>query len=934
MHHPKVKTLAAIVAMMWVLLSLSGCVQEETVSAVPTGVQVTDIPADDGTNLVIAWRHYKASTAKHYEVYYSLSKDSLETEELFGELEPATRSVQVTSPVEADTASANVRHLDYYLVLDDPSSETPRVHIIKATDENRDSLAQIGEKVLFAEDEVVEPETDERELVFAEGNYYRIQPPNDGDETERMTVEKATLAEDSVGLKIAEGIGSLVFEVGLSQGEKDFRDAGERIAEFDEELTAFFYKYGQKIVAFVTEDKRYTLDFDVVQLFLRGNIEADKQYYYKIVALDGRGGKAVTEIMEFIAVDEPPIPAANTSARWNPERGEVLFGWQGFIPQLREFKDVREYSIHRWTEDDTLFESGEILGTYASDFGAAKIKGDFSEDDMFYIATYDNAGQKSTSEPFGLVVDNFTPPALVDPLNVLDFENDDGSALAVRWGVPEIALDIVVIDPSPKFLKREIPGSYYLVPTPEGHELMHFDPGDTLIPVNALPVAGVEESQLADKFDVTVSYRMFVNDDHDALYARLKLNDGKFDNDFQGIGSFRFEGLEAGEYTFEATLLNSAGKPLDNPEAHVVKTMTIDRPGAFRAERPEDYVRIYRGNAEIIRKDTVWLAGTPGFDPANKFTFAQISIAGIIDRQIRDTFTDSLRDMGEYYYFVRHFGPDGSFADSEVFGPITPESQWFHSQKAMVLVLVILFVAFVNIFLFLARKGRKFYLRPIAGISHLDEALGRATEMGRPILYVLGLTGISDIATLAGLTILGRVAKKSAEFQTRILIPCYDPIVMIVAQETVKTACMDAGRPDIYNEEDVFYAAGSQFSYAAAVAGLMVRHKTAANFYMGMFFAESLILTETGSMTGSIQIAGTDAVTQIPFFITTCDYTLIGEELYAASAYLSQDPLQVGTLKAQDMLKAIYMVVIVLGTVAMTTGFMWFVNLFKIKLEQ
>lgn len=156
--------------------------------------------------------------------------------------------------------------------------------------------------------------------------------------------------------------------------------------------------------------------------------------------------------------------------------------------------------------------------------------------------------------------------------------------------------------------------------------------------------------------------------------------------------------------------------------------------------------------------------------------------------------------------------------------------------------------------------------------------------------------------------------------------------MLIIAQETVKTAYMDAGRPDAFNEDDIFYASGSQFSYAAAVAGLMVRFRTAANFYMGMFFAESLILTETGSMSGSIQIAGTDAVTQIPFFITTCDYTLIGEEIYAASAYLSQDPLQVGSLKAQDWLKAIYMVVIVLGTISMTSGFLWFVNLFKIRL--
>ena len=72
---------------------------------------------------------------------------------------------------------------------------------------------------------------------------------------------------------------------------------------------------------------------------------------------------------------------------------------------------------------------------------------------------------------------------------------------------------------------------------------------------------------------------------------------------------------------------------------------------------------------------------------------------------------------------------------------------------------------------------------------------------------------------------------------------------------------------------------------------------------MGYFSAEALLMTETGNQVGAVQIAGTDAVTQIPFFITTCDYTLIGEELYAASAYLNREPMLLGTLKAQDYFK-------------------------------
>ena len=144
---------------------------------------------------------------------------------------------------------------------------------------------------------------------------------------------------------------------------------------------------------------------------------------------------------------------------------------------------------------------------------------------------------------------------------------------------------------------------------------------------------------------------------------------------------------------------------------------------------------------------------------------------------------------------------------------------------------------------------------------------------------------------------------------------------MSVSQEVVKESCIEAGRPDAFNPDNVFLAAADQFSYAAALEGLMVRERPAANLLMGYFYAESLLLAETGSTTGAIQIAATDAYTQLPFFITTCDYTLMGEELYAASAYLSRDPKLLGSLKGQDLGKGILILMLVLGSLLAGIGF-------------
>jgi hypothetical protein len=285
----------------------------------------------------------------------------------------------------------------------------------------------------------------------------------------------------------------------------------------------------------------------------------------------------------------------------------------------------------------------------------------------------------------------------------------------------------------------------------------------------------------------------------------------------------------------------------------------------------------------------------------------------------------------DFYYKVRARG-DGHFSESEVSLPAFAYGQWYHTGKTPVVVAVLLFSIFALTFITLARKGKKLYIRPLAGIEAVDEAIGRATEMGKPILYILGLGSADMIATIASFIILGRVAKKTAEYQTPILVPCNDPIVMAVAQETVRAAYLEAGRPDHYKEENIFYLTSMQFAYVAGVNGIMLREKPATNFYLGKFYAESLLLAETGSLAGSIQISGTDEIAQIPFFVAATDYTLIGEELYAASAYLGREPILLGTLKGQDWSKAAIMIALLLGALAATFNFHFFLNLFSVQL--
>lgn len=246
-------------------------------------------------------------------------------------------------------------------------------------------------------------------------------------------------------------------------------------------------------------------------------------------------------------------------------------------------------------------------------------------------------------------------------------------------------------------------------------------------------------------------------------------------------------------------------------------------------------------------------------------------------------------------------------------------SNWFRLDRLNnLLLLIVVIIVFFWAVSHAKRKG--LFIRRIAGLDAIDEALGRATEMGKPVYYITGIGGMTYISTIASTFILGEVAKKVAQYDTQIKVPHFDPIVMTVCKEVVKQSFLEAGRPDSYRDDMNMFISQDQFSYAASVDGMISREKPAAIFFMGHFMAESLLLAEVGATSGAIQIAGTDTEHQLPFFFTACDYTLIGEELYAAGAYLSKEPMLLSALKVQDFGKLVVMLSVLFGIVLVAVG--------------
>lgn len=145
--------------------------------------------------------------------------------------------------------------------------------------------------------------------------------------------------------------------------------------------------------------------------------------------------------------------------------------------------------------------------------------------------------------------------------------------------------------------------------------------------------------------------------------------------------------------------------------------------------------------------------------------------------------------------------------------------------------------------------------------------------------------------------------------------------------EIQKSAFLRQGKPESFNPSSVMYLPvdGSK----AAVLGLFQRENVAGVLLFGNYYYESMVFAESANLVGASAIAGTANYHQLPFFVASCDYTLIAEEIFAAGVYLSREPSEVGALTAQEGGKIAVVLLIILGSILATFGNNQLVTLLK-----
>lgn len=215
------------------------------------------------------------------------------------------------------------------------------------------------------------------------------------------------------------------------------------------------------------------------------------------------------------------------------------------------------------------------------------------------------------------------------------------------------------------------------------------------------------------------------------------------------------------------------------------------------------------------------------------------------------------------------------------------------------------------------RRGREYTLRPIRAYEALRGVLGRATENGKRVHVTVGSAGIGGDQTMAvsaGLSVLRYLADQGASMGVSPLVTVADPVAMMAAQDTLFRAYRQNGRATKYRGTDVALIAPDPTAYAVGAQDMATDDEVSVNVMVGSFGQEYLLLGEPGAYRGDlVQVAGSNRLSAQPFVAATADHALIGEEVFAASAYLDDRPEHVASLQVQDVLRIGIVIAIVVG---------------------
>jgi hypothetical protein len=221
------------------------------------------------------------------------------------------------------------------------------------------------------------------------------------------------------------------------------------------------------------------------------------------------------------------------------------------------------------------------------------------------------------------------------------------------------------------------------------------------------------------------------------------------------------------------------------------------------------------------------------------------------------------------------------------------------------------------------RRKSPAQFRPIKAFSRLRNAIGRAVEDGSRLHIALGhggLTSPQGAASLASLVTLRRLADMTSAGDKPPVASSGDGAVAILSQDILQSAFQDATAGGHYDVTGGRLTGLTPFSYAAGSNSIMQDEQVSTNVMLGNFGVEAGLLMDTAERQNSFTLAASDDLSAQAILYANAQDPLIGEELFAAGAYLNAGPVHSASLTVQDILRWSLIVIMLIGALLKMVG--------------
>ncbi len=245
------------------------------------------------------------------------------------------------------------------------------------------------------------------------------------------------------------------------------------------------------------------------------------------------------------------------------------------------------------------------------------------------------------------------------------------------------------------------------------------------------------------------------------------------------------------------------------------------------------------------------------------------------------------------------------------------------------LIFILIFFGLIIVLAVAGRDGPIIQLRQIPTFSKMRRAIEMTVEAGTRLHMSIGrgtVTGPESASAFVGLSMVEKITTSASSGDSPPIVTSGNPALTILAQDTLKTSYQDIGLIDQYKRTSSQLTGVSPFSYAVGAIPIARDKDSSSSIMVGNFGVEVALLTDSCERSGNVTLGGTDDISAQAVLYATANEPLIGEELYAGGAYLGAGPIHIASLRAQDVVRWLLVIVIIIGILLNLLGLEQFVT--------